>query len=172
MIVGEVSTGSSCALNSANIIQSFVEITHPDYVWHSWLTWLIYCIFLIGPVVINLVPKYLPAMNMLGAFWTIGGGIAWAVSFGVLAPKQSTEFVFKTFLNSSGYTSAGWVFIMSFYSPMYGLYGTDGMMHLVEEMRNASRDAPRAMVWSMIFCSITSWLAAILMMYCIGDYET
>jgi choline transport protein len=55
---------------------------------------------------------------------------------------------------------------------MYGLYGTGDMMHLVEEMRNASRDAPRAMVWSMIFCSITSWLAAILMMYCAGDYET
>ena len=28
------------------------------------------------------------------------------------------------------------------------------------------------MVWSMIFCSITSWLAAILMMWTAGDWET
>lgn len=61
---------------------------------------------------------------------------------------------------------------MSFYSPMYGLYGTDGMMHLVEEMRDASREAPRVIVWSMIFCSITSWLTAVLMLYCAGDWET
>jgi choline transport protein len=108
VIVGEVSTGSSCALNSANIIQSFVEITYPDYVWHSWLTWLIYCIFLIGPVVINLTPKYLPAMNIFGAFWTIAGGIAWTVSFGVMAPKQSSDFVFQTFMKNCGYTSTGW----------------------------------------------------------------
>lgn len=34
VLVGEISTGSSCALNSAQIIESFVEVTHPDYVWH------------------------------------------------------------------------------------------------------------------------------------------
>jgi choline transport protein len=28
------------------------------------------------------------------------------------------------------------------------------------------------MVWSMIFCSVTSWLGAILMMWCAGDWET
>jgi choline transport protein len=55
---------------------------------------------------------------------------------------------------------------------MYGLYGTDGMMHLVEEMRDASKEAPRVMVWSMIFCSVTSWLAALLMMWTAGDWES
>ncbi|KAK5393265.1 hypothetical protein LTR79_009579 [Exophiala xenobiotica] len=34
VIVGEISTGSSCALNSADIIASFVEVTHPDFAWH------------------------------------------------------------------------------------------------------------------------------------------
>jgi choline transport protein len=68
--------------------------------------------------------------------------VAWAISFGVMAPKHDASFVFKLFLNNSGYTSSAWVFIMSFYTPMYGLYGTDGMMHLVEEMRDASKQAP------------------------------
>ena len=79
---------------------------------------------------------------MLGAFWTIGGGIARAASFGIMAPKHDANFIFKLFINNSGYTSSGWVFIMSFYTTMYGLYGTDGMMHLVEEMRDASKQAP------------------------------
>ncbi len=142
VLVGEISTGSSCALNSAQVIASFVEVTHPDFVWKPWLTWVVYSIFLIGPIVQNLAPKYLPALNVFGAFWTIGGGLAWAISFLVMAPKKSSGFVFKKFLNNTGYNSKGWVFIMSFYTPMYGLYGTDGMMHLVEEMKDASREAP------------------------------
>lgn len=71
-------------------------------------------------------------MNLFGAFWTIAGGIAWAIVFGIMAePKHDAKFIFTTFINNSGYSSKVWVFIMSFYSPMYGLYGTDGMMHLV-----------------------------------------
>lgn len=110
-------------------------------------------------------------MNVFGAFWTIAGGIAWAVVFGVMAPKHDASFIFTLFVNNSGYASRGWVFIMSFYSPMYGLYGTDGMMHLVEEMKDASKEAPRVMVWSMIFCSVTSWLGALLLLWTAGNWE-
>ena len=38
VIVGEISTGSSCALNSAAIIASFVEVTHPEFMWHVSIT--------------------------------------------------------------------------------------------------------------------------------------
>lgn len=142
VLFGEIAVSASCSLNSASIIQSFVEITHPDYVWPSWLTWLVYSLFLIGPFVQNCFPRFLPKMNVLGAVWVFGGGLAWAISFLVLSEKQSAEFVFKLFLNNSGYTSSGWVFIMSMYTPIFGLYGTDGILHLVEETENPSRVAP------------------------------
>jgi choline transport protein len=74
--------------------------------------------------------------------WTVGGGLAWAVSFLVLAPKQNADFVVKLFLNNSGYESNGWVFIMSLYTPIFGLYGTDGLLHLLEETKNPSYVAP------------------------------
>lgn len=41
----EISMGSSCSLNSASIIQSFVEVTHPDFDWPAWSTWLVYSVF-------------------------------------------------------------------------------------------------------------------------------
>ena len=106
------------------------------------MTWLVYTGFLIGPAVSNLMPKYLPALNLFGAGFNILGGLTWAIVFLAMAPKQSASFVFTEFINSSGYTSSGWVFILSMYVPIYGLYGTDGVMHLAEEMKNASRDAP------------------------------
>ena len=142
VLFGEISMGSSCSLNSASIIRSFVEVTHPHFVWPSWLTWLVYSLFLIAPYLQNFSPKHLPAMNVLGAIWTIGGGLAWAASFLALAPKQNADFVFKLFLNNSGYESNGWVFIMSLYTPIFGLYGTDGLLHLLEETKNPSYVAP------------------------------
>lgn len=131
IMMGEISIGSSCGVNSAQIIASFVQLTYPDFNWTRWMTWLIYCAFLIGPFLLNLKPSFLPGMNLVGAFWTIGGGIAWAVVFGVMAPKHDASFVFSKFINSSGYTNSGWVYIMSFYVPLYALPGTDGILHLV-----------------------------------------
>jgi hypothetical protein len=172
VLVGEISTSSSCAVNSAAIVASFVEITHPEVSWHPWMTWITYSIFLVMPILLNLRPSWLPGINVLGAVWTIAGGVVWAVVFGVMAPKHDAHFVFELFINNSGYQNNVFVFIMSFYNPMYGLYGTDGIMHLVEEMRDASREAPRVMVWSMIFCSVTSWLAGVLMMWTAGNWES
>lgn len=33
ILVGEVSTSSSCALNSAQIVEALVQITHPEFHW-------------------------------------------------------------------------------------------------------------------------------------------
>jgi choline transport protein len=156
VLFGEIAVSASCALNSASIIQAFVEITHPDFLWHPWLTWIVYSLFLILPFLQNCFPRLLPKMNILGAVWVFGGGIAWAGAFLALSEKQSADFVFKVFMNNSGYSSSGWVFIMSLYTPIFGLYGTDGILHLVEETENASRVAPVSRIPSS--CLYFLWL--------------
>lgn len=97
---------------------------------------------LVAPFLLNLKPSALPLYSTVGAVFTILGFFGWAIPLLVTAPKSDAKFVFTKFLNNSGYTNNGWVFILSFYNPLYGLYGTDSMMHLVEEMKDASRDAP------------------------------
>jgi len=93
------------------------------------MTWLIYTGFLIAPVLSNLLPKYLPALQIFGAFFNISNGLIWAIVFLVMADKNSARFVFSEFINTSGWTSKGWVFILSMYVPIYGLYGTDAVLH-------------------------------------------
>jgi hypothetical protein len=36
----------------------------------------------------------------------------------------------------------GWTFVLSIYTAMYGLYGADAIMHLVEETKDAANNAP------------------------------
>jgi choline transport protein len=93
------------------------------------MTWLIYTGFLVAPAVSNLMPRYLPALQIFGAFFNISNGLIWAIVFLVMADKNSATFVFTDFLNTSGWSSRGWIFILSMYVPIYGLYGTDGVMH-------------------------------------------
>ncbi|KAL2679384.1 hypothetical protein Neosp_010158 [[Neocosmospora] mangrovei] len=113
-------TVCGCSMNSAQIIASVVSIHNPTFV----------------------AEKHLPAIAVLGGIITLGGGLAWAISFLALAPKHTASFVFTHFINNSGYTSSAWTGIMSFYTPIYALYGTDGILHIAEEMRDAPKSAP------------------------------
>ncbi|RSL37992.1 hypothetical protein CEP53_015284, partial [Fusarium sp. AF-6] len=142
LLLAEVATGASCALNSANIISTMVATFHPDIDWQPYQTFLVYLLFLVAPFLLNLKPEVLPIYSTVGAVFTILGFFVWAIAMLIKAPKSDAGFVFTTFLNNSGYGSNGLVFIIGLYNSIYGLYGTDSMMHLVEEMKNASRDAP------------------------------
>lgn len=109
--------------------------------------------------------RWLPGVNLFGAVWVVGGGVAWAIVFIAMAPKHDAEFIFTEFFNNTGYSKNGWVFVMSFYNSMYGMVGTDGLMHLVgsttqricmpeealisrqvEEMKNPARNAPVCLI--------------------------
>ncbi|KAF5675052.1 choline permease [Fusarium circinatum] len=170
LLLAETATGSSCALNTANIIGTMVSIFHPNVEWKPYQTFLIYLGLLVIPFLMNLKPSALPLYSTVGAVFTILGFFGWAITLLATAPKASAAFVFTKFINNSGYSSNGWVFILSFYTPLYGLYGTDSMMHLVEEMKNASQDAPRAMVWSMVLSGVATIVTDLILLFCCGNY--
>lgn len=95
------------------------------------MTFLLYCAFLGLPFVTGILTgsKALPAFQIFGGVFNVLAGITWAAVFLAMAPKTSAKFIFTEFINTSGWSSDGWVFILSFYVPIYGLYGTDAVMH-------------------------------------------
>ncbi|CAI7635433.1 unnamed protein product [Penicillium pancosmium] len=166
-------------MNSAQVCIGIIQISYPDWQATRWLEWLMYAGLTILALAASLSQKHLPLLSLAGGFIVIAGAIVWAAIFLALAPKQSAGFVFTEFLNSSGYESCGWVGIMSFYTPMYALYGTDGILHIAEEMKDPERNAPltknvtkRAMLWSMVVSGATTFLAAIIMGFTSRNWET
>ncbi|KAJ5100636.1 hypothetical protein N7456_006688 [Penicillium angulare] len=137
-------------MNSADVLIGVIQVTYPE--WKA--------------------ARHLPLFALIGGFIVIAGAITWAVLFLTMAPKQSVQFVFTEFINNSGYQSPGWVGIMSFYTPLYALYGTDGILHIAEEMNNPNSDAPRAMIWSMVISGVTTLLGAIILGFCAGDWKS
>lgn len=68
--------------------------------------------------------------------------IAWFVVMIVVATKAPThrdsEFVFRTWINNTGWESNVICFITGLVNPLYSLGGLDGITHITEEMPNVS----------------------------------
>ncbi|KAF5697570.1 choline permease, partial [Fusarium mundagurra] len=79
LLLAETATGSSCALNTANIITTMVYIFHPDVPWKSYQTFLVYLGLLVIPFLLNLKPSALPVYSTVGAVFTILGFFGWAI---------------------------------------------------------------------------------------------
>jgi choline transport protein len=74
--------------------------------------------------------------------------IAWFVIMIVVAAKapthRSSAFVFRTWINETGWENNVICFITGLVNPLYSLGGLDGVSHITEEMPNPSRNAPIA----------------------------
>lgn len=93
------------------------------------MTWLVYTAFILASTVSNFFPCFQPYLQLGSGIFNVGNALAWVVVFLVMADKNSASFTFTAFINSSGWASKGWVFVLSMYVPIYGLYGTDGILH-------------------------------------------
>lgn len=95
------------------------------------MTFLLYCGFLILPFTTGVFAgsKYQPVLQKVGAAFNLGSFLIWVIVFLVMAPKTTAKFVFAEFINTTGWSNDPWVFVLSFYTPLYGLYGTDAVMH-------------------------------------------
>jgi amino acid transporter len=78
--------------------------------------------------------------------------------------------VFKDFQNFTGFTPA-MAAILGILQSAYGMCCYDAPSHMTEEMKNASRDAPKAIVMSVVLGGVTGLVFLITLCFCIGDIE-
>lgn len=83
---------------------------------------------------------------------------------------QSTDLVWTIFLNESGWSN-GIAFLTGLVSPNYMYAGIDGAVHLAEECKNPAMVVPRALMSTVFIGFITSFIFAIIMMYCTSNLE-
>jgi choline transport protein len=83
---------------------------------------------------------------------------------------QPAEVVWTTFLNNSGW-SDGIAFLTGLINPNYMYSGIDGAIHLAEECKNAAVVVPWALMSTIAIGFVTSFVFAIVMVYCTSDFE-
>lgn len=60
--------------------------------------------------------------------------------------RQGAKFIFTEYINDTGFSSKGYVFILGMLQSAYTFTGYDSVTHLSEEMDNPSTGVPRAMI--------------------------
>lgn len=83
---------------------------------------------------------------------------------------QPAGVVWTTFTNESGWVDAI-AFLTGLVNPNYMYAGIDGAIHLAEECKNASMVVPRALMCTIGIGFFTSFVFAIVMVYCTNDFE-
>ena len=88
------------------------------------------------------------------------------------SPKQPSSKVWGGFVNESGWSNKGIVFLTGLVNPNYGFGGLDGSIHLAEDCINATTVVPLATIFSILTAVITALFFAVSMLYCISDIES
>ncbi|KAI5121316.1 hypothetical protein M0805_003783 [Coniferiporia weirii] len=172
MLIGILAMGATNNLVCANFVLGQVNLTHPDFVIERWQVTLVsYAVALFGVMVNVWGPRYLDKLSKAAIIWNITSFvIVVTVILATNTNKQSASFVFKEFQNFTGFGPA-MAAILGILQGAFAMCCYDAPAHMTEEMKNASREAPKAIVLSVYFGAITGFVFLVSVCFCIGDLE-
>lgn len=154
----------------ANFILGQANLSFPNYTverWHSVL--LAYLIALLGTTVNIYGPHLLDRISRGILIWNILSFVV--VVIVILAcndHKQPAGFVFHDFQNFTGF-STGFAAILGLLQSSFGMNCYEAPAHMTEELKNATKEAPRAIIMSVYIGAVTGLVFLIAICFCIGD---
>ncbi|KAF1991705.1 GABA permease [Aulographum hederae CBS 113979] len=120
---------------------------------------------------INLgIPHHLPVIEQTMAFVHGLGWIVVVVVLAVLAPHPPAKDVFLNF-TTYGWENIGVSVLVGQVTSIYFLILSDSAAHLSEEVKNASKSVPKAMLWSFTLNSLFGFIILITYLFSIDNVE-
>ncbi|KAF0323848.1 amino acid transporter [Colletotrichum asianum] len=116
--------------------------------------------------------RMLPHANMISGVIHVVAFVAILIVLGVMAPKNTSSFVFTEFVNSSGWTNDGVSCLVGLISAVYPFLGYDAACHMAEEIPNATRNVPIAMVGSVVANGLMGLVYVVVLLFSTGSLET
>ncbi|KAI7332660.1 amino acid permease [Hortaea werneckii] len=130
-VFGWVFTTASTNLIYAQTLMALVALYHPGMTIQTWQTFVAYeGLNMITALVVLYGNKLIPSLNRFSLFYLQIGYFTVMVTVAACAPKhQSSEFVFRTWINTTGWENQVICFITGLVNPLYSLGGLDGVSH-------------------------------------------
>lgn len=109
----------------------------------------------------------------MGAVTHITFFIVFIITLAVLAPRSPASFVFgQNIFGLSGWTNPTIQWCIGLLSAAFPIGGFDGVLHMSDEVKNAPRNVPLSMLYSVIINGAMALLFMITILFCLGDLET
>ncbi|RWA09390.1 hypothetical protein EKO27_g5710 [Xylaria grammica] len=166
-----IAVTASVAFLAATMVQGLVILNYPDtYVPRQWHGTLIYWAITLVLLFINIFGiRIFPHIETLGLILHVIFFFALLVPLVHLAPRSSTDFVFRSFANNGGWSSNAVSWFIGLLTSTYSFSGVDGVSHMAEEVENAAVVVPRTMIWSIVVSGVLCFGISIAILFCIGD---
>lgn len=119
---------------------ALIALYHETLEIQAWQTFIVYQgLNLITAGIVMFGNKIIPGLNKFSLFYLQIGWFVVMVTVAACAPThRNAEFVFKTWINNTGWENQVICFITGLVNPLYSLGGLDGVTHITEEMPNVS----------------------------------
>lgn len=154
----------------ANFVLGMANLVFPEYAITRWQTTLVAYLFALLSISVNLfAPHLLHHISRTMLFFNVGS--FFTIMIVLLATndqKQDRDFVWQKFENFSGF-GFSMASIIGLLQACFGMCCYEAPSHMAEEMNNASREAPKAMILSVVIGAFTGFAFLITLCYCIGD---
>lgn len=88
----------------------------------------------------------------------VAGFFGIMVPLWVLAPRSPSKQVWTVFEDANGWGNVGLACLVGMNSPVLSLLGADAATHMSEELKDAGKILPRAMVFTGVFNGILGFI--------------
>ncbi|GAA5917261.1 hypothetical protein JCM6882_009264 [Rhodosporidiobolus microsporus] len=141
-----------------------------DYVPEDWHLVLVYLALLFVFFLFNLfIVRVLDTATEGFAAINIASVLATIIALAACAPvKQTPEFVFTGWINETGWSNGGLVFLLGLLQSAFTVVGFEASTHLCEEAHNPERLAPLAIFGGTAVVGVVGFCWIITLLFCIG----
>jgi amino acid transporter len=172
-------SNASIAFLTAQQIQGLLILNLPSYTPQRWhLTLLVIAVETICQAFNTFFYRQMPLVETLALVLHIAGFFAILIPPWVLgrpryasSPGQSASDIFFTFADGGGWGNAGLACLVGILSPIFSLLGPDSATHMAEELRDASKSLPRAMIATALINGAMGFVMIVTFCMVLGDKE-
>lgn len=176
-------TGWMCALGwqsavagganvTASAIQGFIIVANPNYVPKTWHLVLLSIAALCFLLFFNVfLARRLPGIEgVVFLLYLISFVTFLAVLLG-MGERSDAKEVFTLFQDNAGWGSIGTACFVGISGPVITVIGADSAAHLAEELKDASRQLPKAMIFTALMNYIVGFVMLVAFVFVVGDVQ-
>ncbi|KAK5080003.1 hypothetical protein LTS08_008914 [Lithohypha guttulata] len=164
---------ASVAFLVGTIIQGLIALNVSDYVWKNWHGTLLAIAVAMFSIIFNTVlASRLPLVEGLILILHVTGFFAIIITLWVMGPQGQPREVLLTFTNNGGWSSTGLSSMVGLLAPIAVLIGYDCSAHMAEEIKDAARTLPNAIMASVGLNATLAFIMSVTLIFTLGDVES
>ena len=156
----------------ASAIQGFAVAASTSYVPKSWHVAVVTVTICSSAIIFNVfLAKKLPGIEgAIFIFFTVAF-VAFFLILLLMGSRSSAKEIFTDFQDNGGWGSIGAACFVGISGPVITLIGSDSAVHLAEELKDASKSLPRAMITTAGINYLLGFMMLIVFIAVVGNVQ-